>query len=73
MTKLAARTGPCPTCGHTDSDLRRKVPVKTAADLNAMSEATFRRTYPHLIIQLSPNRQGVELGDAYALPAPAKK
>jgi hypothetical protein len=44
--------------------LRRKISVKKAAELNNVSEDTFRRVYGHLIKQLSPRRQGVELIDA---------
>lgn len=47
--------------------LRRKVSVKEAAALAAMSEKSFRRHYSHLIKQLSPRRQAVELGDALAI------
>ena len=49
---------------------RRKIPVGEAAAFNDMSEATFRRHYPHLIRQISPRRQAVELGDAIDLPPP---
>lgn len=48
-------------------ELRRKISVKEAAALNAMSEKSFRRHYRHLIKQLSPRRQAVELGDALAI------
>jgi hypothetical protein len=72
MTKLAARpTEVCPACGHAfslSSLLRRKIPVKEAAKIGSMSESNFRRHYSHLIVQLSPNRQGVTLADAYDLP-----
>ena len=44
--------------------LKRKIPVKEAAELNSLSEATFRRRYPHLIRQVSPRRDAVELADA---------
>ena len=36
-----------------------------------MCEASFRKHYPHLIMQLSPRRQGVELGAALAIGKPA--
>jgi len=49
---------------------RRKISVREAAELNDVSEATFRRRYPHLIRQISPRRQAVELGDAIDLPPP---
>jgi hypothetical protein len=38
-----------------------------AAELNDMSEDTFRRRYPHLIMDVSPRRQAVRLGDALAI------
>jgi len=49
---------------------RRKISVPAAAAFNDMSEATFRRRYPHLIRQISKRRQAVELGDAIDLPPP---
>jgi hypothetical protein len=45
-------------------ELRRKISVRKAADLNDVSEDTFRRRYPHLIRKISPRRDAVELGDA---------
>jgi hypothetical protein len=50
---------------------RRKISVREAAELNDVSEATFRRRYPHLIRQVSQRRQAVELGDAIDLPPPS--
>jgi hypothetical protein len=47
--------------------LRRKISVREAAALNDMSIDTFRRRYRHLIRQISPRRQAVELGDALAI------
>ena len=44
--------------------LKRKISVKAAAQLNDLSEDTFRRRYPHLIKKISPRRGAVELGDA---------
>jgi len=55
----------------TPLQLRQKIPVKAAADLNDVSEATFRRHYPHLIRKIGLRRDAVELGDAIALPPPA--
>lgn len=46
---------------------RRKITVKEAAELNAVSEDTFRRAYRHLIKKISPRREAVELGDALAI------
>jgi hypothetical protein len=51
-------------------DLRQKINVKAAAALNDLSEASFRRHYPHLIRKIAPRRDAVELGDALALPPP---
>jgi hypothetical protein len=50
--------------------LKKKIPVKEAAALNDMSEDTFRRRYRHLIKQVSPRRDAVELGDAIAVGTP---
>jgi hypothetical protein len=47
--------------------LRRKISVKEAAELNSLSEDTFRRRYRHLIKDVSERRQAVELGDALAI------
>jgi hypothetical protein len=49
---------------------RRKVSVRKAAALADVSEDSFRRHYGHLIRQITPRRQGVELGDALDLPPP---
>jgi hypothetical protein len=46
---------------------RRKISVREAAELNDLSEDTFRRRYPQLIKQVSPRRQAVELSDALAI------
>jgi hypothetical protein len=51
----------------TELARRRKISVKAAAQLNDLSEDTFRRRYPHLIKQVSPRRQAVELSDALAI------
>jgi hypothetical protein len=47
--------------------LRRKISVREAAELNDVSEDTFRRRYRHLIKRISPRRDAVELGDALAI------
>lgn len=47
---------------------RRKISVAEAAALNSIHEATFRRHYAHLIKEISPRRQAVEVGDALDLP-----
>jgi hypothetical protein len=49
-------------------ELRRKIAVREAAQLNGVSEATFRRHYGHLIRKISARRDAVELGDALDLP-----
>jgi hypothetical protein len=49
---------------------RRKISVKRAAELNDVSEDTFRRRYPHLIRKISPRRDAVELGDALNVGEP---
>jgi hypothetical protein len=51
-------------------DLKAKVTVAQAADLNTISEDTFRKKYSHLIKQVSARRQAVTLGDAINLPPP---
>jgi hypothetical protein len=47
--------------------LRRKISVEEAADLNNISEDSFRRHHGHLIKRISPRRDAVELGDALAI------
>jgi hypothetical protein len=46
---------------------RRKISVREAAELNDLSEDTFRRRYSHLIKSVSPRRQAVDLSDALAI------
>jgi hypothetical protein len=63
-----------PPSGQPDSlapefALQRKISVKEAAQLNAISEETFRRNHGHLIRQVSPRRRAVELGDALGVGA----
>jgi hypothetical protein len=50
--------------------LKKKISVSKAAELNNISEDTFRRRYKHLIKKVSPNRDAVELGDALAIGTP---
>ncbi|WP_445216781.1 hypothetical protein ACKWRH_32135 [Bradyrhizobium sp. Pa8] len=52
----------------TPLELRKKIPVREAAALNDLSEASFRRHYRHLIRKITPRRDTVELGDAINLP-----
>ena len=35
--------------------------------LTSMGWETFRRHYPHLVLELSPRRVGVRAGDVYAI------
>ena len=51
-------------------ELRKKIKVKEAAKLNDLSEASFRRHFPHLIRKITPRRDVVELGDALAIGEP---
>jgi hypothetical protein len=39
----------------------RRIPVSQAARIKGVSEDTFRRTYPHLIEQVSARRQAVKI------------
>ena len=52
---------------------RRKIKVRDAAALNDLSEASFRRHYPHLIRKITRRRDVVELADAINLPPPKAK
>ena len=46
---------------------RQKITVQEAAELNGISEDTFRRRYRHLIKKLGLRCDRVELGDALDL------
>ena len=59
--------------GLTEIERRQKIKVKKAAELNDLSEASFRRHYRHLIRKITPRRDAVELGDAIDLPPPKAK
>jgi len=50
--------------------LKRKISVKKAAELNDMSEDSFRRHYSHLVRRITPRRDAVVLGDALAIGTP---
>jgi hypothetical protein len=54
----------------TELELRRRIKVSQAAELNDLSEASFRRHYSHLIQKMTERRDGVTLGDALTLPPP---
>jgi hypothetical protein len=54
----------------SELDLRRRVKVEHAAAVNGVSEASFRRHYPHLIQKITARRDGVTLVDALTLPPP---
>jgi hypothetical protein len=51
-------------------ELRQKISVQKAAELNDIHEDTFRKRYPHLIKKISERRDAVELGDAIAIGEP---
>ena len=51
-------------------ELRRKIPVREAAEINDISEQTFRKYHRHLIRKISARRDVVELRDALELPPP---
>jgi hypothetical protein len=52
----------------TALELRRKISVRQAAELNGISEDTFRRHFWYLIKKITPRRDGVMLSDALELP-----
>jgi hypothetical protein len=51
-------------------ELRRKISVREAAELNGIHPSTFERHYPHLIRNISARRKAVTLADAINLPPP---
>jgi hypothetical protein len=54
----------------TPLDLKRKISIRQAAELNGVSEEFFKRNYRHLIRKIGPRRVAVELGHAISLPPP---
>jgi hypothetical protein len=66
--KTNATTSTQSAADLTPLELRKKIPVREAAALNDLSEASFRRHYRHLIRKITPRRDAVELGDAINLP-----
>jgi hypothetical protein len=47
-----------------EQELERLLPVGQAAEMNNISLDTWRRRYPHLIVKISPRRNGVKFRDA---------
>jgi hypothetical protein len=68
MTKTAAAPTKSPLDTLTPLERLRKISTKEAADLNDVSEDTFKRNYGHLIIRVSARRNVVPLVDAILLP-----
>jgi hypothetical protein len=66
MTKPAS-TKP-PLANFTPLELARKISTREAAEMNDVSEDTFKRNYQHLIRKISARRNVVSLGDAITLP-----
>jgi hypothetical protein len=54
-----------------DLVLKRIVPLKQASEVSSLSEDTIKRRFPDKIIQLTPRRLGIRLGDALLLNQPA--
>jgi hypothetical protein len=50
-----------------DLESIQKMPV--ASKITSLSPDTIRREYPHLVVQLSPRRDGMRLRDALAIAA----
>jgi hypothetical protein len=69
LCETAKPTSPPPSSPNP----RQKIKVKEAAALNAISEDTFRRYYSHLIKQVAPRCQSVELGAALNIGEPLLK
>jgi hypothetical protein len=51
-------------------ELNAFIPMKDAEELSSISEDTWRKNYPDLIVQLSPGRVGIRLHNVLRLPAP---
>jgi hypothetical protein len=56
--------GPPASYGLSQVDLNSVVPLRRAAEISSLSEDTWRRRFPHLIIKLSERRSGVRLKHA---------
>jgi hypothetical protein len=54
------------------TERRKALKVRDAAALNDISEASFRRHFPHLIRKITARRDIVRLEDALTLPPPPK-
>jgi hypothetical protein len=65
---LGGMKAPSTAHGLSPLELRQKISVREAAELNGVSEDTFKRAYRHLIRKIGPRRLAVELGDALELP-----
>ncbi len=48
-------------------ELRKIVSLRQAAELRGVSPDTLKRNFPSLIVQLSPRRLGMTLGDALGI------
>jgi hypothetical protein len=70
VDRTSAAQKPSPWSRLGPLELKRKISVKQAAELNDVSEDTFRRHHRHLIIKVSPRRDAVTLDDAINLPPP---
>ena len=68
--KTHAPTSPA---GLSPLELKRKITTKEAAELNGISEDSFKRHFQHLIRKIGPRRRAVELCDAIELPPPQTK
>jgi hypothetical protein len=66
MTKPAPTKSPL--ANFTPLELARKISTREAAEMNDVSEDTFKRNYQHLIRKISARRNVVSLGDAITLP-----
>jgi predicted HTH domain antitoxin len=53
-------------------ELKKKISLAEAAELNGVSLATFRRSYPHLLHRIGKRRLVIALGDALNLPPPSR-
>jgi hypothetical protein len=52
-----------------EQERRRLVTIGQASEILTISPDTFKRTYGHLIREISPRRKGVQLGDVLDITA----
>jgi hypothetical protein len=53
--------------GLSSLERARLAPISEIAELTSLSPDTLRRHYKHLIVEISPRRQAMRIGDALTI------